>query len=112
MYQIEVYVTPYGTEPFKEWFDSIRDVSTNVRIEARIRRITVGSLGDHKSIGGGVYKLRLPFGRGYRIYFGKVGLSVILLLCGGDKGSQTRDIRRAKQYWNNYQERRYGQDNK
>ena len=65
-------------------------------------RFESGNLGDHKSVGGGVWEARMPFGPGYRLYFGKDGTKVILLLLGGDKSSQTRDIKLARQYWNEY----------
>ena len=64
----------------------------------------MGNLGDHKSVGEGVWEARVMFGPGYRIYFGKEGLSVILLLLGGDKSSQARDIRKARQLWKEYEE--------
>lgn len=64
----------------------------------------MGNLGDHRSVGDGVFELRLDFGPGYRIYFGRIGHQVILLLTGGDKSSQTKDITKAKQYWNDYKE--------
>ena len=63
-----------------------------------------GNFGNSRSVGSGVYELRLHFGSGYRIYFGEVGDTVVLLLCGGDKSSQARDIRRAKTYWLDYKE--------
>ena len=72
--------------------------------KAQIHRIESGNLGDHKPVGDGVFELRLHFGAGYRIYFGEVDNTIILLLCGGDKSSQVRDIERAKVYWQEYKE--------
>jgi putative addiction module killer protein len=68
-------------------------------------RLRAGNPGEHKSIGGGVYELRLDFGPGYRVYFAFAGRQLILLLCGGDKSSQTQDIETAHRYWEDYQER-------
>jgi putative addiction module killer protein len=67
-------------------------------------RFEMGNLGDHKSVGGGVREAHVMFGPGYRIYFGKKGLSIILLLLGGDKSSQAGDIRKARQLWSEYLE--------
>ena len=65
-------------------------------------RIESGNLGDHKSVGGGVVELRIDFGPGYRVYFGMDGAALILLLTGGDKGSQRKDIKRAQLLWSEY----------
>jgi putative addiction module killer protein len=67
-----------------------------------VLRFEAGNLGDHKSVGGGVWEARLDFGPGYRLYFGKDGSPMILLLIGGDKASQFRDIRTAQSYWADY----------
>lgn len=100
--EIRVYQTKDGREPFNEWLDSIRDTNTQDRIQARIARIEDGNMGDCQSVGEGVYELRLHFGTGYRIYFGQIGNTIVILLCGGDKSSQKRDIDRAKTYWLEY----------
>ena len=100
--EIRVYQTSSGREPFNEWLISIRDIETQARIRARLERLEDGNLGDYQSVGEGVFELRIPFGAGYRIYFGQIDNTIILLLCGGDKSSQRRDIERAKTYWLEY----------
>ena len=85
------------TSVYAAWFRSLRDKSAKGRIVARIERVQLGSFGDAKSIGDGVHELKMDFGPGYRVYFTRRGERIILLLCGGDKGSQQRDIARAKQ---------------
>lgn len=102
--KLQVYQTPNGKEPFSEWLVSIRDQRTRTRIRDRLEQLETGNFGDCQSVGGGVYELRFHFGPGYRIYFGEIDNTVILLLCGGDKSSQTRDIERAKTYWLEYKE--------
>ena len=97
-----MYQTSGEREPFNEWLISIRDVETQARIRARLERLEDGNLGDCQSVGEGVFELRIHFGSGYRVYFGQVGNTIILLLCGGDKSSQRQDIERAKTYWLEY----------
>ena len=103
---LQVHRTSSGREPFTEWFESIQDRKTQTRIEARLNSIKYGNFGDYQSVGDGVFELRFHFGPGYRIYFGLVDNTIVLLLCGGDKSSQTRDIVRAKAYWVEYKEAR------
>ncbi len=101
--ELEIYQNRNGNEPFIEWISAIRDKVTAARIRSRLRRIEKGgNLGDHRSVGDGVFELRLQFGSGYRIYFGKIGDDTILLLRGGDKGSQRQDIVKAKIDWKTY----------
>ena len=102
--ELQIYRDPNGREPFTEWLKSLRDRTTRKRIQNQIARIESGNLGDHKPVGDGVFELRLQFGPGYRIYFGEVDNTIILLLCGGDKSSQDRDIEQAKVYWQEYKE--------
>ena len=98
--------TSNGREPFTEWYDSIRDEEIENRIGRRLDRIRSGNFGDYRSVGAGVFELRFSFGPGYRIYFSEVDETIVLLLCGGDKSSQARDIERAKRYWLEYKETR------
>src|SRR5436190_3142729 len=105
------YLSADGTSPFRSWLEQL-DGSVRPRIQARVYRFELGNLGDHKSVGGGVSESRLDFGPGYRIYFGRDGLKIILLLPGGDKSSQAGDIQRAQEYWQRYLEvKKHGKKN-
>ena len=84
------------TVVFGRWLRDLRDIQAKARINARIRRVSLGLIGDVKPVGDGVSELRIDYGPGYRLYFIRQGEAVLLLLVGGDKGSQKRDIRRAK----------------
>ena len=100
--EVEAYRTSSEREPFTEWLDSIRDKTTQSRIKKRMDRVEDGNIGDYRRIGTNLYELRLDFGPGYRIYF-SIYFSgsdsrTLLILCAGDKSSQTRDIERAKEY--------------
>lgn len=83
------------TDVFSGWFSGLRDRRIRARITARIRRLSLGNPGDMKPVGAGVSELRIDYGPGYRIYFIRRGDTVIVLLCGGDKQRQDRDIARA-----------------
>ena len=100
--QLKIYVTEDGRKPFIEWLESLEDKTIRYRIKERLDRVALGNLGDHKFISDGVYELRLVFGSGYRIYYGNEGKEIILLLCGGDKSSQKKDIKKAVTYLENY----------
>ena len=102
--RLHVYRTQNGRRPFAEWLESIQDKRTQSRIQTRLDRLEAGNLGDCHAVGEGVFELRFHFGAGYRIYFGEVGDTIVLLLCAGDKSSQTPDIERAKNYWLQYKE--------
>lgn len=104
--QVEIYVQENGNKPYLEWLMSLRDNKTINRIIRRIDRIGLGNFGDHKSIGEGVQELRIFFGPGYRVYFAEDGDTVVVLLCGGDKDSQVKDIKNAITYWKDYLERK------
>lgn len=103
--EIRRYITADGRIPFEEWFESLRDVRVIAKIEARLKRVSLGNLGDYKFVGEGVFELRIRTKQGldYRIYFGQKGVTLILLLCGGDKGTQHQDIEKAKNYWKDYE---------
>ena len=80
---------------FQMWFAQLRDPKARARIDARIKRVKDGNLGDWKNVGGPINELRIDYGPGYRVYFARRGSAVILLLCGGEKHGQNADIRRA-----------------
>ena len=100
---VREYLTADGRNPYREWLDTL-DVTPRARIQARVLRFSAGNLGDHKSVGGGVWEARVMFGPGYRIYFGKDGAQLVLLLLGGDKSTQMADVARAQACWKVYQE--------
>lgn len=102
---VQRYITVDGRIPFAEWLDSLRDHNVRGKINQRIKRVSLGNLGNYRSVGEGVCELKIDYGPGYRVYFGQVGLTIILLLCGGDKSTQEQDIRKAQEYWKNYHER-------
>ncbi len=104
--RILIYRDSEGRSPCLEWFNSIKSRESLDRIDARLNLIRLGNLGDHKSLKRGIYELRLFFGSGYRIYFAREGHTLIILLNGGGKGSQKRDIQKARAYHKDYVERR------
>lgn len=85
------------TAEYESWFEKQRDLQAKARVLARIRRLSLGNLGDIKSVGEGVSELRITYGPGYRIYVKQQGDVLVILLVGGDKSSQKRDIERAKE---------------
>ncbi|HSW70065.1 MAG TPA: type II toxin-antitoxin system RelE/ParE family toxin [Gammaproteobacteria bacterium] len=99
------YMTLNGKVPFSDWLNSLKDPVTRLRIRRRLDRLEIGNFGDCKPIGEGVSELRLAFGPAYRIYFAEQDDVIIILLCAGDKSSQKKDIKTAKQYWQELQER-------
>lgn len=85
------------TAVFEAWIDGLKDMRAVARIEVRLRRLSLGHLGDAKSLGNGVSEMRIDYGPGYRLYFTRRGERIVILLCGGDKKRQSGDIARAKQ---------------
>lgn len=106
--EVRLYARPDGVVPFTRWYRELRAESTARRIRERLARVRAGNFGDVRSVGDGVQELRIPVGPGIRIYLGRVDGSVVLLLVGGDKHSQTRDIRLAKLYWKEFRSRSNG----
>ena len=106
-WQIQKYITEDGDCPFDEWFLKL-DSQTQVRVDVRLDRVSLGNFGDHKSVGEGVYELRFFFGPGYRVYYGLAGNQVVLLLTGGAKKKQTKDIKTAQKLWQDYKREQSG----
>ncbi|HEY1903734.1 MAG TPA: type II toxin-antitoxin system RelE/ParE family toxin [Terracidiphilus sp.] len=99
------YQEENGRSPFIEWITTLRDKMAKARIAARIRQAESGNFGDSKPVGGGITELRIHIGAGYRVYCGRHGRQYVILLCGGDKDSQTIDIERAKALWEDWKRR-------
>jgi putative addiction module killer protein len=105
--QLEYYETPDGKRPFQDWLLNLRDQNGRRKIKARLDRVSLGNLGYCEAVGNGVLELKIDIGPGYRVYFGQFGNKFVILLNGGDKSSQQRDINLAHEYWADYR-RRYG----
>jgi len=106
VYEIFRYIDPDGVEVVTHWLRRLRDKRAHAKITARFVRVAIGNFGDHRMLGGGIGELRIDHGPGYRVYFGLVDREIVLLLCGGDKSTQSRDIETAKLYLRQYQQRR------
>ena len=91
-----------GLVPFDEWFDTLRDQKMQAAVDARLARVRAGNFGDCKSVGDGVFELRIALGPGLRVYYGLHGRKIVVLVGGGDKRSQPRDIRRAQELWQQF----------
>ncbi len=105
-WEIAYYKTQGGQFPFRDWFNSLRDLKARAIIDTQLGRLSLGNFGKCAVLGPGIYELKIYYGPGYRIYFGRTGSKIILLLCGGDKSTQSADIRTADRYWQNFRERR------
>ncbi|MBU1239638.1 type II toxin-antitoxin system RelE/ParE family toxin [Myxococcota bacterium] len=99
------YVTEDGHNPFHKWLNLLKDRVVRARIRVRLNRVRLGNFGDCKSVGKGVSELRVDYGPGYRVYFGKTDTTIVLLLCGGSKKSQSKDIQNAHEFWADFQRR-------
>ena len=95
MYSLLPYITENGVDVIAKWLDSLRDHKAEARILSRLEFLRNGHFGDAKPVGDSVWELRIDVGQGYRIYYSRIGKEVILLLAGGDKRSQSRDIEQA-----------------
>jgi putative addiction module killer protein len=94
-----------GRSRVGEWVESIADKNTRAAVLARVDRLAFGAFGDWKAVGERVCELRIHFGAGHRVYFGRDGKAVVILLCGGEKRTQHADIKQAKGYWKDYESR-------
>jgi putative addiction module killer protein len=100
--EVEIYETRDGKAPFSEWVMGLKDVQASARILLRLDRVKQGNLGDHKFIKDGMFELRVDAGAGYRVYFGRISGDRIVVLWGGDKSTQSRDIEKALSFWTDY----------
>ncbi|MCD4814399.1 type II toxin-antitoxin system RelE/ParE family toxin [bacterium] len=96
------FETSEGKCPFRKWLLSLHDEKVRAQVRARLDRLRLGNSGDHRFLGEGIQELRIHYGPGYRIYYGEQGRKIVLLLYGGIKNTQKQDIRKAKQYWQDY----------
>jgi putative addiction module killer protein len=103
--EVRRYLNPAGKDVFGDWLGRCGDREGKARVLLRIARLESGNSGDCKSVGGGVLEMRIDHGPGYRVYFGRIGKEVVLLLCAGDKRTQRRDIKRAQKHLTDYKER-------
>lgn len=105
VYQLEYYLTEEGVCPFTEWLYGLRDRVATSRIRTRLDRVSLGNFGTVESVGQGVSELKVDHGPGYRVYFAMSGKTIVLLLVGGDKSTQRKDIAAAHSYWKDFQTR-------
>ncbi|MBK7137241.1 MAG: type II toxin-antitoxin system RelE/ParE family toxin [Rhodocyclales bacterium] len=105
MIEVFRYVTESGREPVTEWLQSLQDKRAQAKIRVRLKRLEAGMFGDCEPVGDGVLELREHLGAGYRVYFGRHGKAVVILLCGGSKKTQPPDIKTARQYWADWKRR-------
>lgn len=104
MKKVEIFELKNGDIPLQKWLNSLKDRQTKARILEKLKRLSAGNFGDYKKLDFELSELRLKFGSGYRIYFSEINNVIILLLSGGDKSTQNRDIKKAKEYLKIYKE--------
>lgn len=105
---VKALVLEDGRCPFEEWLGCLGDGALVRSVDARLTRVRDDNFGDHKSVGRGVFELRIPKGPGLRVYYALVGKDVVMLLGGGDKSTQEQDIRQARDLWQIYQDENKG----
>jgi putative addiction module killer protein len=104
-YTVVHYVDAVGKDALLQWLKSLRDPLAKTQIIKRLNRLAAGNFGDHRFCRSGVWELRIDVGQGYRVYYAVAGDQLVLLLCGGDKRTQDKDIERAIHHWNDWQHR-------
>jgi putative addiction module killer protein len=104
---VQYYLETTGRSPFAEWFDGLPNPA-GAKVAVALKRIELGNLSNTKSVGGGVLECRIDFGPGYRVYFGRDGVALVILLGGGTKQRQQRDIEAAQIRWTDYKRRKPG----
>ena len=104
--QILQYLDPIGRNPFAVWFDGL-DPHAAAKVTMAVARLELGNLSNSKSVGGGVLEYRIDFGPGYRLYFGRDGATIIILVGGGTKKRQRQDIATAQTRWDDYRRRKH-----
>lgn len=104
-YRLEYYADDKGQKPFRDWLYGLRDRAAFARITARLDRVELGKFGFCKGLGNGVFELKIDYGPGYRVYYAISGKTVVLLLIGGDKSTQAKDVETAKSYWASHREK-------
>jgi len=105
MATVLIYQSANGRKPFADWLEALKDRQARAKIRTRIDRLALGNPGDHRALDGGIVELRIDWGPGYRVYFTRTGNTILLLLCGGDKTTQQKDIEHAKAYLQDYKTR-------
>lgn len=105
-FTINEYLDENGCSPYDDWLSSLRDPRAKAKVISGVDRMEMGNLGDSEPVGEGVSELRLHYGPGYRVYYAKDGQTIFLLLCGGDKRTQKKDIKRAKRLWADHKKRK------
>jgi putative addiction module killer protein len=106
--EVRLYLTKNGRAPYQEWWDDLKNVEVKAVIIQRVNRLKWGHFGDCRAVHSGVFEMRIHLGAGYRVYFAQEKQRIILLLCGGDKSSQSKDIQKAQAYWKDFKEQYHG----
>lgn len=104
-YALKVYETPDGDQPLMDWLRGLKDLKARTAVRMRLDRMKLGNFGYCEPVGEGVSEMKIDLGPGYRVYFGMIGRTIVLLLCGGDKKTQNKDIRNALDYFRDHKRR-------